>query len=228
MTWVRALPRKVGGTTDLFYCKDCESHSSPQSPPNPETNQTEWHKKVLERNLGWSEQLLDALWAEGVSGPIVDVGCGIGSLLLAAKRRQISGTGYDLDGDAIRYGKSEFGLDLRAELWTENSVDTFGLITCISVLEHIHQPRPMIAEMLRSAQARQASVYLSVPFIDRVWWPATRDADTLRPGHLFEHPHVHVAHFSHKGMETVCRQFGATDYRLVNVAKAWYGALIKF
>ncbi|SFU15573.1 class I SAM-dependent methyltransferase [Mesorhizobium sp. YR577] len=110
MAWVKEWPRKIGGTTHLFYCMECESFSSPQSKPNPETDQTAWHISVLERNLGWSEKLLDLLTENGARGPMVDVGCGIGSLLLAAKRRGIPGIGFDLDDFATTHGRKEFGL----------------------------------------------------------------------------------------------------------------------
>lgn len=228
MSWVRAWPKKNGGTTDLFYCMECESFSSPQSKPNPEGDQSAWHRSVLDRNLAWSSQLLDLFADHGVQGPIVDVGCGIGGLLLAAKRRGISGVGFDLDAASVAAGRAEFGLDLRAELWTRNSIADFGLLTCISVLEHIHQPRPVIAEMFEAARDRHASIYLSVPFVDRVSWGQLHTDNLTVPGHLFAQPHVHVTHFSHKGMETLCRQFGAVHYQRLDISKAWYGVLISF
>jgi len=228
MSFVKEWPRKIGGTTNLFYCMDCESFSSPQSRPNLESDQTDWHVSVLERNLGWSDTLLEMLKNAGVKGPIVDVGCGIGSLLIAAERRGVSGTGFDLDAHAIKYGQEKFGLDLRPELWTRDTVKDFGLITCVSVLEHIHQPRPMIAEMLQAAKDRKASVYLSVPFVDRNAWGHLKTDNLATPGHLFAQPHVHVTHFSHKGMEAVCRQFGAVDYQRIDIPKGWHGVLIRF
>jgi SAM-dependent methyltransferase len=228
MAFVKEWPRKAGGTTNLFYCMECESFSSPQSPPNPETDQTAWHISVLERNLGWCSTLLDLLRDAGAKGPIVDVGCGIGSLLLAAKTKRMTGVGFDLDGYATAYGRKEFGLDLRSELWTKDKVENFGLLTCISVLEHIHQPRPVVREMMEAAKERKASVYLSVPFVDRNAWNQLRTDNLATPGHLFALPHVHVTHFSHKGMEMLCREVGAVDYQRIDMQRAWYGVLVKF
>jgi 2-polyprenyl-3-methyl-5-hydroxy-6-metoxy-1,4-benzoquinol methylase len=227
MAWVKKLPVKIGGSVDLYYCMECESFSSPFAPTiaSPHT-QVNWHKSVLERNLAWSADLLSQLKEIGVRGPIVDVGCGIGSLLLAARNFGMSGVGYDLDVPACQYGREQFDLDLRGENWSLETSPDFELISCISVLEHIHQPRDLIAQMIHAAKERKATVFLSVPFLNRDWWRFLH-TDSGTSGHVFEYPHVHVTHFSHKGMETVCRQFGASSLEMVRVARGWVGFLIR-
>ena len=228
MTWVKTLSIKVGGSVELFYCMECESFSSPFSKPiaNAPT-QLNWHKSVLERNIGWSISLLDILAAKSCSGTLVDIGCGIGSLLLAAKNKgwRGSGVGYDLDVDACSYGRSAFSLDLRSEVWRAETSPEFGLITCISVLEHIHQPRFLINEMIIAARQRSAKVYLSVPFFNRIWWRMILE-DSSTPGHPFEYPHAHVTHFSYKGMETICDQLNVKSAERVKIDSAWIGYLI--
>jgi len=226
IAWVKRLPIKVGGNVDLFYCMECESFSSPFSTPITNSpTQLNWHKSVLDRNLGWSVSLLDLLAAKGCSGPLVDIGCGIGSLLLAAKNKNWGGVGYDLDTDACLYGRSEFGLDLRSGLWRADTSPEFGLITCISVLEHIHYPRTLIHEMISAAKQREAKVYLSVPFFNRVWWKMIH-SDSTTAGHPFEYPHAHVTHFSHKGMELVCTQQNVKSYERLKIDSGWVGYLI--
>lgn len=226
MSWVKKLPRKIGGTVELYYCMECESFSSPFSEPSTNTaSQIEWHKGVLDRNLKWSHNLLQQLSAKGVKGAIVDVGCGIGSLLKAAQSIGISGIGYDLDTKACEYGRTEFSLDLRGELWSAKKSPDFGLITCISVLEHIHSPRNMIGDMIKTAREKNARVFFSVPFLNRDWWRFIH-TDSLASGHPFEYPHAHVSHFSHRGLETVCRQFGAKEFEFIRIKGGWTGMLI--
>lgn len=226
MAWIRTLPRKVGGTVELFYCMECESFSSPFSPPvaNPPT-EVNWHKTVLDRNLKWSDELLSKLSDKGVTGPMVDIGCGIGSLLEGAKRRGISGIGFDLDVEACAYGREAFGLDLRGELWSRDKTGHFGLISCISVLEHVHQPRALITEMIQTARDYGAHAYLSVPLINRDWWRFLH-TDNLTPGHMFEVPHAHVTHFSNLGMRTLLEQLGVQNVDVVSVDKGWVGYLV--
>lgn len=226
MAWVKRLPIKVGGSVDLYYCMECESFSSPFSRPmvNPPT-QVQWHQQVLERNLGWSAMLLDEFSSRQLRGPIVDIGCGIGSLLLAAQRRGIPGIGYDLDAEACAHGREQYGLDLRCGLWQPEQTPTFSVLTCISVLEHIHQPRALIQDMLRAARLAGASVYLSVPFFNRAWWRHLHDDSSL-PGHPLEYPHAHCTHFSNRGMEAVLREFGARDLEMLKIDRGWVGYLV--
>jgi len=222
MAYVKTLPTKLGGSVDLFYCMECESFCSPFSKPNPLTSEIDWHKSVLDRNLTWCAELLPMLEPRA---PIIDIGCGIGSLLLAAKRMGIEGIGYDLDEPACAYGRDQFGLNLRGEHWSKDTSPSAGLITCVSVLEHLHQPRPLIEEMIAAARHHKCSVFVSVPFVNRDWWRLTR-TESLTPGHIFEYPHVHVTHFSWKGMQAIADQLGASA-KLIQVPKAWTGFLLE-
>lgn len=228
MTWVKELPMKIGGSVELYYCMECESFCSPFSAPmdNPPT-QLNWHKSVLDRNFDWSVCLLDIFRLKGCRGNIVDIGCGIGSFLLAAKKDgwKGKGVGYDLDHDACQYGREEFGLDLRCEQWDADTSPEFGLLTCISVLEHIHQPRPLINQILSSAKAQDAKVYLSVPFFNRDWWKMIK-TDSTSSGHPFEYPHAHVTHFSYKGIEAICDQLNVKSAERIRGSAGWIGYLI--
>jgi hypothetical protein len=223
MSWVARPITSFGRGVDLFHCMDCHSFSSPQSPPNVTPSQVEWHKSVRDRNLAWCSDLFDILQPRG---PVIDIGAGIGTLLYAARERGLSGVGFDTDEGACAYGRETYGLDLRPELWTPESVKAAGLITCISVLEHIHQPRPLIRDILAAAKKMGSDVYLSVPFVNRDWWRFLK-TDNRQKGHVFEQPHVHVTHFSWNGLETVCKEFGARSMERIALPKAWVGYHIK-
>jgi 2-polyprenyl-3-methyl-5-hydroxy-6-metoxy-1,4-benzoquinol methylase len=227
VSWFKTLPKKIGGSVELFTCLDCESFFSPFSTPySPPDGQVAWHKSVFERNIKWAQQLIEMLKERAAMGNLVDVGCGIGSLNFAAKRMGYPGTGYDLDSFACEYGRREFKLDLRGELWSDATSPDFKLLTCISVFEHIHYPRELLREMVQAAVTRNAALYISVPFFERNWWPHLM-TDNLSQGHPFEYPHAHVTHFTRKGLQKACVEFGATHVEELSVPKAWAGLLIR-
>lgn len=222
MTFARTFPRRIGGTVNVFYCMECESASSPFAPPNAPSDDVEWHKSVFKRNLDFADALLDAV---APRGPLLDVGCSIGSLLLAARNRGIPGVGYDLNPWSVAYGKEAFGLDLRNELWTPSKTEDVKFITCIMVLEHIHQPRGLLRDLIQTSLRHHAPLFLSVPFFERPQWKQLRTDNLAEPSHFFSQPHVHVTHFSRKGLERAARDFGANVVRPLT-AGGWPGMLI--
>jgi FkbM family methyltransferase len=229
VSFVKKLPNKQNQDVDLFYCMECESFFSPFSVPNKVSSQLEWHKSILDRNLRWATDLLTNIQQKtSIDGPIIDIGCGIGSLLLAAKQIGLEGIGFDIDEESCIYGSTKYNLKLIGTHWERKNSPQCGLITCISVLEHIHYPRPLIKDLVNVAKENMCSLYISVPFLNRDWWKFLL-TDNLTQGHIFEYPHVHITHFSSKGLETVCREFGAKSFEPLKVAGGgWFGFLVSF
>ena len=223
LTFVKSLPRRVGGFVDLFYCMACESACSPLSPPGPLTDDSGWHLSVRDRNIGWGKELFAAL---GSQGPLIDVGAGIGSLLSEALELGIEGIGFDTNHWACAVGRERFGLDLRAEMWTRANTPPAKIITCISVLEHVHHPRALIGDLIGAAIDMDATLFVSVPFFTRAHWPALR-TDNLTAGHFFEYPHAHVTHYSPAALEKVCKELGARNVERLTVASAWSGYVVR-
>lgn len=223
ITFVKNLPRRLGGEVALFYCMACESACSPLSPSTAHSDVTAWHLSVHDRNKAWASALFDKI---GAKGPIVDIGCGIGSLLFAAREKGLAGTGYDLNPWASELGRTRFGLDLRTENWSRSSAPPAKTITCISVLEHIHQPRKLIFDLVGAVQDLKATLFISVPFFSRAQWPKLL-TDNLQPGHFFEVPHAHVTHFSPTALEKLCLEAGAGSVEALGVEKAWYGFVVR-
>jgi SAM-dependent methyltransferase len=226
LTLARRLLTQAAGEVDLFYCMDCESVTSPFAPEHLNGPTLNHHLKVFDRNQEYSLRWLNALKQEGVCPrQMVDVGCGIGSLLHAARAAEgIEGTGYDLDEQACEHGRSHFGLDLRGEAWhAESDPHKVDLIACIMVLEHIKWPRPLLRQLILAGRRHQCPIYVSVPWFNRHSW---KDLDNpFAPGSLLDAPWVHVTNFSELAFQRVCSSLGAVRMKRVS-AIPWPGYLV--
>jgi len=208
---------------DLYFCLDCESATFPFSRPKVMPEDVVWHLKVRERNIGFAEELFRKI---GIETPqILDIGCGIGTLIEAAKLRGGGGIGFELNEACVHYGK-ERGRDLRHQQWTaQMDVGQPNLITCIMVLEHIYQPRPLLEDLAKASLAFNAPVFISVPWFNKNHWPTMAQPVEDLPNHPFRCPGVHVTHFSMDGFKDVCRSFGMKDFQLIR--GGWTGFLIQ-
>jgi SAM-dependent methyltransferase len=205
----RQIATERAGLVNLFHCMGCRSFFSPFAPDlsGPTLNH---HRKVFDRNVGWTSQWLQAI-QNGMQGPVrsvLDIGCGIGSLLFGLRVLGIGGLGYDLDIEACEFGRHEYGLDLRGDEWRAgNAADAdFNLICCIMVLEHIRWPRPLLFELVKESRRRNCAAFVSVPWFNENWWPHLQSP--LTEGSPLKEPWVHVTHFSSAGFESVCKEMG--------------------
>lgn len=82
----------------------------------------------------------------GGPGRLLDIGCGQGHLLRAARDRGWQVTGYDVDPATVRKVAAEHDLEILAgDLLTLDLPDrAFDVITLNHVLEHLKQPAPLI------------------------------------------------------------------------------------
>ena len=83
------------------------------------------------------------------SGPILDVGCGGGSLVDALRRRGLKAYGLDPSGIAAGCAKSNYGLTVTQGTLPDApfAAGTFSTITLCHVLEHVRNPMPMLEEL---------------------------------------------------------------------------------
>jgi SAM-dependent methyltransferase len=208
---------------DLFVCLECLSFCSPFAEPIPPGNSTKWHTSVAERNIGWARELFKMLNPSYV----LEIGTGIGTVLRAAKEAGGDGVGFDLNKAAIAHGRDVFGLDLRAELWSRATLlkRAPSCILCIMVLEHIHQPRELLMELVKAGADHKCPVFISVPWFNKRWWPHLLTEPAEAEEHPFRQPSVHVTHFSNAGFEMACRSFGATSIQPL-IAGGWSGFVV--
>lgn len=213
-----------GGVVDVFFCMECESFCSPFAPEHLNGPTLNHHRKVFERNLIYTEQWLQRIQEHHCPTKILDIGCGIGTLLYAAREQQgIDGIGYDLDSEACDYGRQSYNLDLRGQVWSaDDNTPDIDLISCIMVLEHIKWPRPLMLQMVRAAKKHDCPAFVSVPWFNRNSWKHLHGPfDT---GNLLEAPYVHVTHFAEQAFINALQGMGAKSFiRITNCP--WPGYL---
>ena len=218
-------PIRLKSKIASYFCMECQSFFNP-SGYIPSENELKasvsWHKNVYQNNKAKYQDLLEKL---PKCEKIIDIGYGIGTLVHCADQNGILGVGYDLNPWAIEYGVSNFGLDLRAQEWTEQDNEYFDILFCISTLEHIERPRRLIASFANAAKRNDAYIYLHVPIINKSHWHLLfePEKDNLYFGICGEH----VTHFSATGLKTIATQLNATEFRNVNSHKM-SGFLFKF
>ena len=76
-------------------------------------------------------------------GRLLDVGCGTGLFILAAKKNGLNVFGIDLSEKVVEYGKNKFNLDLKNKDFLKQK-GKFDLITMRYLLEHTTDPRKYI------------------------------------------------------------------------------------
>lgn len=213
----------------IYACMSCLSFSNPsgyREDAKQLASDLEWHKGVAERNTKATHLLLADLRSKGVDTSfILDIGAGTGTLLKAAKELGLSGVGYEVNPLTQPYARDVNGVDVRAEFWSkETDAGPFTLLTCIMVMEHIERPRDLIREMAEACMARDASLFISVPFLDKSKWHFLFDDDPRSPGTPFFDQDVHVTHFSSRALEQLLFEFGMEVVGWVKTG-LWHGPI---
>lgn len=216
----------------LYGCLACHSFSSPSDYVEDEAQwarDLEWHKNVEARNEKASEALLTGLLDEGVDiSSIVEIGAGTGTLLKVAQEKFGSATlGYEVNPLTQPYARQFNRVDVRAEYWSSDTrCGPYTALLCIMVLEHLAEPRELVRHMVKGCIAENASLFISVPFVDREHWRFIMEPNPRAPHNPFFDNDVHVTHFSSGAMEALLREFGMNS--LVWVRRGlWHGILAR-
>ena len=83
---------------------------------------------------------------------LLDVGCSSATLLGLMKRRGFRVQGFDFSAEAARIAMSENGVDVRVAPHLQDAhfeKESFDLVTLFHVMEHITDPRSVLAEVRR-------------------------------------------------------------------------------
>jgi 2-polyprenyl-3-methyl-5-hydroxy-6-metoxy-1,4-benzoquinol methylase len=98
---------------------------------------------------------------------LLDVGCGSGTLLGLLKTRGIRPTGVDFSSEAAQVAEKENGVRVVVGSLAEAGFpnESFDIVTLFHVMEHVTNPRAVLAEVSRILKA-DGTVILQVPNID--------------------------------------------------------------
>lgn len=231
--YLRQVPtRRTKWWIPLYVCLDCDSLSNPSDyaeTPEQLSADLQWHISVAERNRDAAGRLFDRLATAGVRpSTVLEVGCGVGTALAVARDRGMRVIGFDTNIQSTEYGRTTSGLDLVGDEWTgDTDTGAIDLYVCLSVCEHLDQPRRLIADLCAAATRDRAALFVAVPIVDRRSWTFLLDSDPYVEGTPFFDNDVHVTHFSRQGLETVVREFGAPVVR-VFLGGLWNGGLARF
>ena len=123
--------------------------------------------RQLEIDRAKFASLLDELEPYRGGGRLLDVGCSIGLFLDLARERGWDGVGIEFSDRARAYAVDELGLDvidtpLEETGWAD---DSFDVITLNSVIEHLNEPRQMLAEIRRLLKPGGV-LYVITPNVD--------------------------------------------------------------
>lgn len=146
------------------------------------------------------EVLREAAWAQMPPGArVLDVGCGAGDNLRYILRDQASFYGLEYAESTARVaqkmltGKAQIMNGSATELQFED--DSFDLVVCLEVLEHIADAEKACSEIARVMKNRGALV-LSLPF--RRWFPA------------YYRLMGHFRHYTRPEVEEILQRYGLT------------------
>jgi len=188
----------------------------------------EWiNKQAHDRSFMW-EKRLDRLNRSGKSGRLLDVGCGEGTFLQAAKHR-----GWQVNGTEISsYAAQAASTILGVEIFCGELVDapyppcSFDMITLWHVLEHTRDPMAVLTkarELLKS----DGLLIIAVPNVNNFLMQIAYCLVRGRKLKLFS-PHdreVHLYHFSPVTIKAYLQKSGFEvvklfpDFGIVQITK---------
>jgi 2-polyprenyl-3-methyl-5-hydroxy-6-metoxy-1,4-benzoquinol methylase len=129
-----------------------------------------WRKTNYHRFPGGQKKLrvlAEIVLREFTKRPrVLDVGCGNGSLAFPMAALGCEVIGVDTDGESVDSCKSRNEFRNVRFLHTDGTLRTvdgvFDLIVCSEVLEHLYEPRALLASM-REKLAPGGSIFLTIP-----------------------------------------------------------------
>jgi SAM-dependent methyltransferase len=176
------------GNHELFSCYSCGLHYwEPRVMPDARWYEQMYggrDEKLLPLEPGHKYFLSDSL-APG-RGELLDIGCGTGTFLAAARDAGYSVSGTELDRNAARFAKERLGLPrvlglTISEFAEKYPGEKFDVVTFFEVLEHQAAPVQFL-ESVKACLKPGAYIALSVPNRER--WLTGPDVLDYPPNHF--------------------------------------------
>jgi 2-polyprenyl-3-methyl-5-hydroxy-6-metoxy-1,4-benzoquinol methylase len=176
------------GRCELFECAVCGLQFwEPREMPD-----ARWYEQMyggrdemlLPLEPGHKYFLTDAMAPRG--GDLLDIGCGTGNFLAAARDAGYRVTGIELDGKAAQFAKEKLGLQRVLPLTISEFVERhpdekFDVVTFFEVLEHQAAPVEFL-QKVRMCLKPRGTLALSVPNRER--WMTGPDVLDYPPNHF--------------------------------------------
>jgi SAM-dependent methyltransferase len=149
----------VGLKTTIVRCLKC-THQYPNPMPFPSVDLAEiytdadeyFHNHELDRKKTDSLSLIDEFERRtGRKGRLLDIGCGRGELIWAAKEREWHFEGVDPSSDFIEFGRKHLGVEGKQTSLQDAafSAGSFDAVAMGGLIEHLYDPAAMLAEISR-------------------------------------------------------------------------------
>jgi len=176
------------GNHELFGCDGCGLHFwEPRVMPDARWYEQMYggrDEKLLPLEPGHKYFLSDSL-APG-RGELLDIGCGTGNFLAAARDAGYSVSGTELDRNAARFAKERLGLPrvlglTISEFAEKYPSEKFDVVTFFEVLEHQAAPKEFL-EKVKACLRPGGYIALSVPNRER--WLTGPDVLDYPPNHF--------------------------------------------
>lgn len=166
-----------------------DTYYATEDPSSPAVQQhLRWKRYDVRRLLPHVGGLAPGRW--------LDVGCGIGGALVAARDAGFEVEGIEMSESAAAFGARSFDLDIRAGTLEDFSIpdETFSVVSLFHVLEHLRDPSGTLERIERTLRPGGAIV-IECPAFDS-WsagWFGERWFHLETPRHLFHFPRRAVA-----------------------------------
>ena len=108
----------------------------------PDVEAIEGHAKAKAAVFTKALDRIERLRGGGTGARLLDVGCGSGHFVAAARQRGYEATGLEPAGAYARYAREVLGLEVEAREATEAELEEerFDVVTAFDVLEHVESP----------------------------------------------------------------------------------------
>jgi 2-polyprenyl-3-methyl-5-hydroxy-6-metoxy-1,4-benzoquinol methylase len=223
--FIRKLKRRrTKNEVNLFKCHDCGSlhnFSGYKEDEKQLIRDRDYHIKVFERRMAVSGKILTELLKYNPSAKnLLDVGAGIGALMMAGFKIGLNCYGVEPNKYAVTYAKEKFSINILNNFYHSSLFDTkFDIITIIHVLEHLEEPAKLFQEAIKDLNDK-GILFVSVPMyhpIKHAQYIENPDAE----GSIFL-PDVHIIHFTDVGIKKMAKKFGAASVNKIYSGASGY------
>jgi 2-polyprenyl-3-methyl-5-hydroxy-6-metoxy-1,4-benzoquinol methylase len=175
-----------------------------------------WGAQTRLRERLWRERLRTVAALRPPPGRLLDVGCGEGSFLREAARQGWTATGTEFSPSGAERARAAGVPVLTGELHEVGlPAESFEVITCWHVIEHVSDPRRLLGEMYHLLAPGGVLVLATPNLDDRMFRTAYLLGRRRRP-RLYEpdEREVHLFVFSARTVRRLAAAEGFTDIRV--------------